>query len=190
MKALVITAHPDDESLFMGGTIAEFKRWHWAVLCVTGCDERHNGQRRKELLKACRIYNKNRSSVRPFMLGLRKQKGRLSENIIKAKIWDFVSIFGPFDIVFTHNGKGEYGHETHKAVHSAVKGLKFRNVYNFSLFPAKHTQKVSLYPASRRTKMKALDVYLKGSQKTNLSMLEKIVTYAKNTTTELFNRVN
>ena len=42
MKALIIAAHPDDESLFMGGTIAEFKKWRWAVLCVTDCDGRYN----------------------------------------------------------------------------------------------------------------------------------------------------
>jgi LmbE family N-acetylglucosaminyl deacetylase len=190
MKALIIAAHPDDESLFMGGTIAEFKRWRWVVLCVTDCDRRYNKQRRAELIKACRIYKKNGSDVTPFMLNLQKQKGRLVKTMVMAKIWDFIGTFGPFDIIFTHNSKGDYGHKTHKTIHEAVRELKLKNVYNFSLPPSKYTEKVTLSSVSRRTKAETLDLYLKGSQKTNLAALKTILTYATDTASELFIRVN
>jgi len=125
-KALVIAAHPDDESLFIGGTMAEFKRWRWVVLCVTDCDERYNRRRRRELLRACRIYERGGSDVRPFMLGVVRQKGRFSRKEIKKQIGDFIGEFGPFDIVFTHDSKGDYGHKTHKLIHDVVKKLKIR----------------------------------------------------------------
>jgi len=189
-RALVIVAHPDDESLFMGGTMVEFSKWQWTILCVTDCDKRYNERRRRELSRACRIYNKNGSHLRPFMLGLVKQKGRFRKNEAGVKIKNFIDKFGPFDAVFTHDNKGDYGHKTHKLIHNAVKALKPRNLYNFSLFPSKCSQGISLRQESRHVKMMALNIYLKGSQKTNLSRLKKLVLRALNAETEWFHAYN
>ena len=197
-KALIIAAHPDDESLFMGGTIAEFKKWHWTVLCVTDCDKRYDKRRRRELLRACRIYNGGGSDVTPFMLGITRQKGRFSKRRVAQKVRDFIDEFGPFDIFFTHDNKGDYGHKTHKLVHDTVKKLKLRNVYNFyipahskkRMTPPGYMEVVKLSPGSRRVKMKAINVYLKGSQKTNLSRLKKVISPLLNTKAEHFHRVN
>jgi len=185
-KALVITAHPDDETLFAGGIIAEFTRWRWTILCVTDCDSRYNKRRRSELLRACRAYAQGGSRVKHFMLAAMKRNKRHSKKEIKKKIGLFVEESGPFDIVFTHNKEGDYGHKTHKLVHSAVKELKLRNVYSFSLFPLKGARKVILSLRSRRTKKQALNIYLKGSQKTNLSKLKGLVAHAANSDSEWF----
>lgn len=197
-KALIITAHPDDESLFMGGTIAEFKRWRWTVLCVTDCDERYNRQRRRELLKACSIYNRGGSRVTPLALGIVKKKGRFSKVEITKRLGDFIEEFGPFDIVFTHGNRGDYGHKTHKLIHNIVKGLGLPNLYIFTtphkksvwLKSQKNIQSINLSPKSHRTKSQAINVYLKGSQKTNLSRLKRFVFYALNTRAEHFIRCN
>jgi LmbE family N-acetylglucosaminyl deacetylase len=202
-KALVIVAHPDDESLFMGGTIAEFKKWRWTVLCITDCDERYNKRRRRELLVVSGFYNRNGSHVKPVMLGVVKRKGRLAKDEVAKKTRDFIGKNGPFDVFFTHGSKGDYGHKTHKLVCDAIKKLRLPDVYNFcisshrksaSMAPARkpleYTQVIDLSPRSRRIKKQAINVYLKGSQKTNLSRLKRFVACALNTRTELFNSSN
>lgn len=197
-KALIITAHPDDESFFMGGTIAEFKKWRWTIFCVTGCDERHNKRRRLELLRACRIYNRKGSRIKPLMLGIVKKKGRFSKSEIAKRLRDYMDEFGPFDIIFTHNAGGDYGHKTHRLIHDIVKRLRLANVYNFCIPTLKKSastildmrhfciQAIELSSKSRRIKRQALNIYLKGSQKTNLSRLKRLLTYAFNTKIELF----
>jgi len=199
-KALIIVAHPDDESLFMGGTIAEFKRWHWTVLCITDCDERYNRRRRQELLRACCIYNKNGSHIKPLMLGIVKKRNSLSRNEVSEGIRNFINEFGPFDIVFTHDNKGDYGHKTHRLIHDIVNKLGLSKVYNFYVRLCKETtsspaveslkniQVIDLSLRSCRIKKQALNIYLKGSQKTNLLRLKGLLKHAINTKKECFAR--
>ena len=33
-EALVIVAHPDDETIWMGGTILKNKNWKWTILSL------------------------------------------------------------------------------------------------------------------------------------------------------------
>ncbi len=196
-NALIITAHPDDESLFIGGTIAEFRKWHWRILCVTDCDERYNRVRRDELLRVCRIYKRYGRKVEPFMLGVTMKGGRFSTTEIIIKIRRFLSQSGLPDIVFTHNADGEYGHRTHKIVHNAVKSIKFRKIYTFSYrkqsFPPVpwgdfEPEEVRLSRRSLSIKKRAISLYLKGSQRTNLSRLARLVNHAVNSATESFHK--
>ena len=200
-KAAIITAHPDDESLFMGGTIAEFKKWQWTVLCVTDCDKRYNRQRREELLKACRIYNRNGSKVKAVMLGIVKGKNRLQKREAARKIKIFLNSSGTQDMVFTHNKDGDYGHKTHKFVHNVVKMLCIPNIYNFypasckepvskaaGIKPRKNVDAVRLSTRSLSIKRQIMRMYLNGSQKTNLSKMKKIVRHALTSKTESFYR--
>jgi len=134
-RAVVIVAHPDDESLFMGGTIAEMRRWRWTILCVTDCDTRYNKKRCSELEMVCRFYRKNGVAVDAEKLGIRKRKaaakrpgiqkyrGFLRPAAVSAAVGRYLKEDGPFDIVFTHNRTGEYGHASHIAVHRAVRRL-------------------------------------------------------------------
>jgi len=193
INALVITAHPDDESLFMGGTIAEFKKWRWQILCVTDCDKRHNKIRRNELLGACGIYKKHGSKVEPFMLGILKKNGRFSKAEIIRSIKDFLRGSNGPDIVFTHSKTGEYGHKTHKLVHDAAVEAGLRRIYTFSYNKAglKHSsgmESVKLSSRSFCVKRQAIELYLKGSQKTNLAPLRRVVDNALNSRVEAFHR--
>ena len=131
-NALIITAHPDDESIFMGGTIAEFKRWRWSVLCMTDCDTRFNKRRQEELLAVSQIYERNGVTFTPYMLGIKKRNGRFSKKEIFRKLKDFIHTYDKPDIIFTHNKNGEYGHKTHKLVNEIVKKAGLGNVYTFS----------------------------------------------------------
>ena len=190
--ALIITAHPDDESLFMGGTIAEFNKWSWRILCVTDCDERYNMRRRTELLRACGIYKRHGSRIEPFMLGITKQRHRFDKAEITGKIKDFLYLAGKPDIVFTHNKMGEYGHKTHRLIHNAVNEAGLSNAYTFSYGESgshrNDAELVRLSDTSLFAKREAISLYLKGSQKTNLSRLRYIVDSAFNMGTEVFYR--
>lgn len=192
-SALVITAHPDDESIFMGGTIAEFKKWRWHILCATDCDERYNKTRREELLRVCRIYKMHGSKVEPFMLGVVKKKGRFSKAEIIGKIKDYLRTHRRPDIVFTHNITGEYGHKTHKLIYKAVTEAGLRNIYTFSCgAPAvkyrSRTEPVKLSRRSFSVKRQAVRLYIKGSQRSNLSRLRRVVDNALSSPCETFYR--
>lgn len=191
--ALVIIAHPDDESIFAGGTIAGFKKWRWRILCVTDCDERYNKIRRKELLRACRIYRKYGSKVEPFMLGIVKKKGRFSRAEIVNKIKDYLRKSKYPDLVFTHNRTGEYGHKTHKLIHDTVKEIGFRNIYTFSddIPNSRYCKKIESVRLSHRSfavKKRIVSLYAKGSQRSNFSRLRQVVDKALNFRVEAFHK--
>lgn len=191
-NALIITAHPDDESLFMGGTIAEFKRWSWRLLCVTDCDERYNMARRMELLRACGIYAKHGSRIEPFMLGVTKRNGSFNKAEITEKINDFLRLAGGQDVIFTHDKAGEYGHKTHRLVHDAVRDAGLDGIYTFFCAGTglrdKNGESVTLSDGSLSVKRQAVSLYQKGSQKTNLSRLRYIVNSALTSNIEIFRR--
>ncbi|MBU4377105.1 MAG: PIG-L family deacetylase [Candidatus Omnitrophica bacterium] len=189
--ALIITAHPDDESIFMGGTIAEFKKWRWRILCMTDCDARFNKRRQEELKSAAEIYKRNGSFVTPFMLGIVKKKGRFLKEEMLRKLKVFIRTHGKPDIIFTHNRSGEYGHKTHKLVNEIVKKSRLKNIYtlHFGIMPENGygaQEAVSLSNRSIAVKRRAIRLYLRGSQKTNLSRLKGLVNRAMRAKEEKF----
>lgn len=192
-RVLIVTAHPDDESIFAGGTIAEFKKWRWTVLCVTDCDRRYNLKRRKELLRACRVYNESGSHITPFMMCALKRKGRFSRAEIREGIRRFIDSSGPFDAIFTHSRSGDYGHRTHRLVRFAAEESARGGLYGFCM-PGRRrppsARTVRLSEESRLTKARALDVYLRGSQKRNLSGLKSLVRAAISSRSESFDYVD
>ena len=53
-EALIIVAHPDDETIWMGGTILRNKDWKWTILSLTrGSDV----DRKPKFENVCQIYN-------------------------------------------------------------------------------------------------------------------------------------
>ena len=53
IKALCIVAHPDDETIWMGGKILKEKDWDWTILSLCRGDDR---DRMPKFKKVCRIY--------------------------------------------------------------------------------------------------------------------------------------
>src|SRR4030043_70388 len=52
-SALVIIAHPDDETIWMGGTIARFKNIEWTIFSLC---RQSDPDRAPKFLQVCRYY--------------------------------------------------------------------------------------------------------------------------------------
>lgn len=113
-RALVIVAHPDDETIWMGGTILGNPQADWTIFSLCRASD---ADRAPKFARACDRYG-----AKPIItdlededkLGIKKSaqeaKNLILKNIAPRK----------FDYIFTHGQNGEYGHPKHKAVYLAV----------------------------------------------------------------------
>ena len=116
-KALVIVAHPDDETIWMGGAILGLKNIDWTIFSLC----RGNDQdRAPKFKKVCAYYNARGLISDMEDEGIMNIKESLSE--IKKRITDTFAE-KKFAYIFTHGYNGEYGHERHLGTHYVVKDL-------------------------------------------------------------------
>ena len=52
-NALVIVAHPDDETIWMGGTILKNKNWKWTILSLC---RKNDADREPKFMEVCSFY--------------------------------------------------------------------------------------------------------------------------------------
>ena len=115
IRALCIVAHPDDETIWMGGTILKHKDWDWTILSL--CRE-NDVDRCPKFKKACKRYGAKAiisdlddENLKP--LEISKIVEKIKSNLPRES----------YDYVFTHGENGEYGHLRHVEIHKAVKRL-------------------------------------------------------------------
>jgi LmbE family N-acetylglucosaminyl deacetylase len=116
-KALVIVAHPDDETIWMGGFILSHPELRWTVFSLCRASDTDRAPKFRRICQAL--------GARAIITDL-DDEGRISERQALPQIEKLIGHkIGAkrFDLVFTHGANGEYGHPRHKSVHRTVKKL-------------------------------------------------------------------
>lgn len=127
-KVLVIVAHPDDETIWAGGTLLE-NDWNLTIISLCRKDDLDRAPR---FQKACEEYR-----AKCIMSDLEDQNLLpLDSKEIIRRIKEFAD--DEYDVIITHGKNGEYGHIRHKEVHNAVvemldqKLIKAGKIFFFS----------------------------------------------------------
>lgn len=117
-KALAVVAHPDDETIWLGGFILRHPEMHWTIFSLCRASD---PDRQPKFLRAC-----GRLKAKPIITNL-ADDGRVKIKqltpFIKKIIIKQLGLKPKFDYIFTHGRNGEYGHVIHRAVHRAVTSL-------------------------------------------------------------------
>ena len=130
-RVLIIVAHPDDETIWMGGALLKNKN-NWDTTIISLC-RRDDKDREPRFRNACEIYNAESciSDLEDENLGdvnLREIIKRI-RRFTRGKKYRYI---------FTHGKNGEYGHKRHIDVNRAVvemlnkKLLSAEKVFFFS----------------------------------------------------------
>lgn len=169
-KVLVIVAHPDDETIWMGGTLlSNITNWNLTILSLCRMDDKDRAPKFK---KVCRILK-----AKCFMSDLEDEKLNdipISEAVKRIKKHSNKS----YDYIFTHGTNGEYGHKRHIDVNKAVlemlkkKILSAKKVFFFSYakkggicYANKNSNKFIKLSANQLKKKKNLIISVYGFKK-------------------------
>lgn len=116
-SGLVVVAHPDDETIWMGGTIFCSPQVRWTIFSLC---RRNDPDRAPKFIRTCSFY-RAQGTISDLedegIMSVTESVGEI-EKRIKSEM-----ALKSYDIIFTHGSNGEYGHPRHKGVHQAVTDL-------------------------------------------------------------------
>lgn len=113
-KALVIVAHPDDETLWAGGTILENFSWKWTIVSLTRASDK---ERAANFNKALNFFG---ATGAMGDLDDGPEQNPLDTDAVKNAIISLLSE-RTFDVMITHHPAGEYTrHRRHEETSAAV----------------------------------------------------------------------
>ncbi len=113
-QGLVIVAHPDDETIWMGGKLLRESGTRWTVLSLCRRDDM---DRAPKFFRVCALLNAHGfmsdledEHPEEKLMGLDEVEKRIEPVVADKK----------FDEVYTHGVNGEYGHNRHIEAHKKV----------------------------------------------------------------------
>ena len=113
ISAAIVVAHPDDETIWMGGTLLAHKDWYWKLYIAT-----HNKDdgRGKEFLNAISQFKSQGISNLEYEFLETMPDVQEYEKLNKTEIYGKLNTLNlsSFNAVFTHNVDDEYGHGNHR----------------------------------------------------------------------------
>lgn len=155
-KVLVVVAHPDDETIWMGGTLLKNVN-NWDLTIISLC-RRDDTDRAPKFKKVCKILK-----AKCFMSDLEDENlDDIPTNEIIKRIKKHSD--RDYDHVFTHGKNGEYGHKRHIEVNKAVVEMLKRKVLSCkkAFFFSYMAKGGFCYPNKNSdTFIKLKDIYLK-----------------------------
>ncbi|MBU0580419.1 MAG: PIG-L family deacetylase [Candidatus Margulisbacteria bacterium] len=120
-KAAIIVAHPDDETLWAGGTILMYPQCEWEIISLCRQSDPDRAPRFFRALEKYQAYGK----IADF--DDEPEQNPLNIDDLKTAILSLLSN-KKYDVVFTHGPKGEYTkHLRHEEVSQAVQELWAEN---------------------------------------------------------------
>jgi len=193
MKHLILIAHCDDETIFMGGTILSNPQDEWHVVSMVFNLE--DSPRGIEFKNAMENYKRLGVNLTYQMLGHED----IDLNSLDVKRWkeSVKNLNLTPDAVYTHNSEGEYHHQHHVAVNKIANEL-FPNstIYEFicptmwrlQLVYQPFLANTKVVPLSPEVLRKKLDIYNNNytSQLENWRNLPDIMRFEFMSTFEIF----
>ena len=156
-KVLFVVAHPDDESLWAGGTLSGMSRFQnieTYVMCITGRDDEH---RCDEFKKAMQIANPTASAIMGHDL---PKKGGIAlkeiPQFFNEGLKELGLEIGEIDLVITHPHYGdEHTHMNHIQLFYMMRQITAQHqvaMACFSFMPIPYVKLCPILPDARRDK--------------------------------------
>jgi LmbE family N-acetylglucosaminyl deacetylase len=117
----IIVAHPDDETLWAGGTVLSHPSWKWYIVCLC------RGNDKERAARFCNALKILRSEGTMGCMDDGPEQRPLDEKEVENTILDLLPPQN-FDLIITHNPTGEYSrHLRHEELSKAVIKLWHSN---------------------------------------------------------------
>lgn len=145
---VIVTAHPDDETLWCGGLVLRFSAVRWTVICCS--IPRHDAVRAHYFFDACARLGAT-ARLLPFV------ETEPGEALRSLDVLDLSA----FDCIVTHNAHGEYGHNHHAQIHRhIVEHWSEKPIVTFGYRPGgEGAHRIELRPDELKAKLEALSAY-------------------------------
>lgn len=125
-EILVIIAHPDDETIWMGGTLLKIKEKQDSNVTLICLSRRNDPDRYPKFRKACEILG-----VKGYIFDLDDAEEGEYKNVSSQQIINTILKITKDNIyttLYTHNKNGEYGHRRHIETHNAIQEMQSRGL--------------------------------------------------------------